>query len=361
MTFCLFLCLGNAETFAQAGDTRPKSSIRALAKESKTTVAVELLVGREGVGRYAQEWRRVFEELQVSLRVRQGLSTDKLTIKERTFGRLRKITVIGKLERSGRLVFSDRVVTTSKTAELAEWLRELQTYGAQGAPDGKPLWGLNESQFTEIDESLRPPLQAEPQGLPLTTAINKFSLSEKFPLRFSTAAESWLADRDRQHVARNNLSGFSSGTALAILLSEYGLGFRPLRTPEGSIELVVQRLSDAEKHWPVGWELTQKRWKTAPKLFRLVPVELEDVALSDVLNTVSAQTEIPICIDHYRLRAKGIDITKLHVSHPKRKSSWSLLLKRVTNPSKMTRRLLIDEQGRPFIWITTLEPGRQQR
>jgi hypothetical protein len=56
-----------------------------------------------------------------------------------------------------------------------------------------------------------------------------------------------------------------------------------------------------------------------------------------------------------------IDLDELVVSYPLRRMSWSQLLRGVTAPNKLLNHLLIDEQGSPFVWITTLEPRRRER
>jgi hypothetical protein len=145
------------------------------------------------------------------------------------------------------------------------------------------------------------------------------------------------------------------------VLNDYGLGFRPLRTPEGTIELAVESLEQTTDVWPVGWELKDSRQKTAPKLFEFVPVELNDVKLTDVLHGISVRSEVPVYIDHYRIEARGIDLDKIVVSYPLRRASWSQLLRGITAPNRLINDLGIDEQGQPFVWITTLEPGRRER
>jgi len=153
---------------------------------------------------------------------------------------------------------------------------------------------------------------------------------------------------------RQSTRGITRGTALAMLLNEYGLGFRPLRTPQGKIDLTLEPLSKTSDVWPIGWNFKESRIKTVPGLFKFVPVELDEVPLSDVLRAIEIRTKIPIRVDSYRIRGSGIDMAKIHVTYPRRKTTWSQLIRGVTTSHKLARRYRIDERGHPFIWITTL-------
>ena len=366
----LLLCgiAGIVESQTSKGFPGPKSSrksSRVKKNESKTTVIVEILTGKAGAGLQTQQWRPFFEQLGVAVRIRQSILNEEPEVVERKFGRLRQITLRGRLDRRGKLVFLDRTFVRGDAAKFREWIRELETYGAQGAPEGKPLWGLNKTQYGGVHTALSRKTGNEIEGLALEAALEKLELPSDYPLRLTTTTRSWLATRfPGAPKTRKRLLGTSQGTALAILLDEYGLGFRPLRTPEGSIELVIDPLEKTTDAWPIGWDLRKlklSRQKTAPKLFALIPVELDNVKFLDILNAVSIETEVPIHVDHYRIEARGTDLEKLRVSHPPRKSSWSLLLRRVTNPHKLMSCIRVDELGQPLVWITTLQIGSSTR
>src|SRR5690349_17386917 len=77
--------------------------------DSKTVVSVELVAGKEGVGYQAQMWRPLFEEMGVDVQIRTGNVNDKPEIKEESANGFRRVTVIGELDRQGRIVLSDRI------------------------------------------------------------------------------------------------------------------------------------------------------------------------------------------------------------------------------------------------------------
>ena len=141
------------------------------------------------------------------------------------------------------------------------------------------------------------------------------------------------------------MSGFSRGTALAILLNNAGLGFRPGRTPEGNLELLAISLSENKEVWPIGWPLTKGPINIVPKLVEIVPVELEDVPLNDVLMAASLATNIPIIVDNYRPQRAKINIDKLVVNQPLKRMSWSIVYSHVI-----------------VVWLTTsFKPSRWNR
>ena len=350
---------------AQHGDVRRgPGSPAARKRPTTTTVSVELLTGDEGVGLHAQEWHQVFEKLGVSFRARRSIFNDKPEVRERMFGTIREVKIVGRLDRDGRMVLPDRAFRRSDAAKLAEWIRELKTYGAKGSPQGKQMWGLDKSQFASVYKALSWKLETDVEGQKIEDALAKMQLPAEFPVRFTTTTRRWLSTEFRRApTVRHSLKGLSVGTALAIVLNDYGLGFRPLRTPEGTIELAIDPLTKTTDVWPVGWEITEalERRKLVPKMFELVPVELEDANFVDVLHAISVKTGVPILFDRYRIEAKQIDLDNLRVSHKPSQTAWSLLIKRLANSARLTRVFKKDEAGRPFVWITTLEPRRRQR
>lgn len=342
----------------------PRSSFRQVPKSddrpaSNTILEMELLTGTEGNGLAGQQWRTILEPLGIQLRVRRALFEEKPEIKEQSLGTLRRVTLIGRLERDGRINFPGHAFTPQDRGRLVEWLDELKTYGAQGSPDGQPMWGLTKPQFGAIYEALTPNLRHDIAGLSLPEAIAKLELPQTYPPRFNTEATERLRTLTGR-TARQELHGLSKGTALAILLNDSGLGFHPNRTPDGRIELLVEPLAKDAKPWPIGWPLKDPQQKLAPKLFTLVTIELHEVEFQDVLDAVAGETDVPILIDRHELAKTRLDLSREKVSHPRRQTSWSIALRSMSNQLKLSRELWTDEAGHPFLWITTLRPERLQ-
>jgi len=356
----LVLCPGslNAQGL-QRNRSGMRPSVTRPTQRNKTSVSLVLLTKSRTAAFRARGWRSTLQKLGVPFRIRRSTSADKIETRESKMGTFRKVTAVGRFHDSGKLIFAERTFTRSDAAKLAEWIRELQTYGAKGRPQGKPLWGLTKSRFGSVFAALSSQVTKEVQGESLTSAVGKLGLPAKYPVRYSVAAKS--AMDGKTFTVRKMVKGHSAGTALALVLRDHGLGFRPLRTPRGSIEIVIDPLRDAPDAWPVGWKLKESRVKTAPKLFQLIPVELDKVKMTDVFHAITVKTGVPIHVDYHAIEAKGIDVDKLVVSYPARKASWSLLLRGITARRKLTRVLRIDEAGKPFVWITPFVPRSGSR
>ena len=348
---------------SQVGTTRPNTKkVQKKSPIRRTILSVELLADKRAGGFIGQQWGRTFEKIGYSVRIRRTVLDEKPEIKERMLGRLREIRVIGRLDRRGKLIFSDRTFSPGEGSKLAEWLRSLQVYGAQGSPKGRPVWGLSKSQFDRLFRALSEKVSADIEGLTFDKALARLSLPQQYPVRLATSASGRLRTLSATgRPVRHTLKGHSKGTALALLLGDYGLGFRPLRTPERNIELAIESLEKTTDVWPIGWDLKNSRAQTAPKMFKFVPEELEKVKLVDALEGISALTDIPVHIDRFGIEARGINVDDIVVSYPPKKTSWSLLLRAVTVPHKLSREFRIDEQGKPFVWVTALVPRRSRK
>jgi hypothetical protein len=306
----------------------------------------------------AQRWRSALEPLEIPFSIRRELDGDELETTEKVIGTLRKVTAVGRLERSGRLVFADRVFEPGDRQKIKEWVGNLQTYGAQGSPEGQPLWGLMEDQFTAVYDSLTEATTTDPRDLGLEKAVQGLPLPSQYPLRWTDAAKKRLARSSGKKLVRQSTQGFATATALAVMLNDYGLGFRPIRTPEGDLELVIDVPETGGDVWPVGWPLKLPRQKAAPKLFTLQQVFFDDVPLAELLAKAAQGAEVPILFDYANLDLQGKDWTTIKVFYPPRQATWHTVVRDALNKGKLTFDLWQDEAGQPFLYVTTLKSKR---
>ena len=123
------------------------------------------------------------------------------------------MTAVGRLDRSGRLTFADRVFEPGERRKLKAWVDDLKTYGAQGSPEGKPLWGLTEEQFSAVYESVTAVTQTDDRGQPLEDAVRDLPIPAEYPLRWSDANGSgiWIAPGSSENIIKGNtFANFSS-------------------------------------------------------------------------------------------------------------------------------------------------------
>ena len=350
-----------ATTFAWG---EPKAGLKGIAKSPAKSGAVRsttvemILLSADGGGIQAQQWRSTLESLNVPFSIRRGQEGEQLETTEKVIGTLRTVTAVGKLERSGQLVFGDRTFQPGDRQQLKKWVTDLQTYGAQGTPDGKPVWGLNEAQFAAVYSSLTELAPADTRDQELERVIAGLPLPAESPVRWSEAALRRLTRSGGQHVVRQNVKGFAAATALAVILNDEGLGFRPHRTPEGTLELLIDVPESPADAWPVGWALKLPRQKAAPNLFRLQQVFFDETPLTEVLATAARSAEITILFDFADLERAATDWQDLKFSYPPRQATWFTVIKDALNKQKLSFDLWQDEAGRPFLYVTSLRSKR---
>ena len=354
------------------GTFPPRTTSKVKPTPRQTIIDFEILTPRKGAnGLDAQKWGRLFGQLKWNARIRQERFNEKTGITEKMLGKTRVIKVVGTIDTSGKLICNRRAFRLNDVNKMKEWVEELKTFGAQGAPDGKPVWGLTKPQFEIIHRPLKQPLKISTKGLALTEALKKFEFQGITSIRISQEARGLLLKPSSLQKSTPELKGMTQGTGLAILLSQYDLCFRPRRTSRDNIDLLIEPRTGIADPWPFGWDLDDvklestnpkirpnNRLRLAPKLFERTLVQLNDVPLSKVLDSIASQSKIPIFYDTNLIQKKKIDTQTFKVSYPRKRASWNQLLRSVTNQANLIAKLRVDEQTRPFIWVTVPSYGK---
>ncbi len=325
--------------------------------DSNVVLELEIMTPRQGANQLnSQRWGKFFQEQGEVVRVRETITGDEIGTTETSRGTFRLVRVVGELDREGRLRVPGHVFELTEPGKIKAWLIELHTYGAQGVPEGKPNWGLNQEQFTGVYDSLVAPLITPQQTRPLGDVMADLALPKQYPLVIHPSARS-LYEAAKQVPLLDEVQGLSTGTALAGILVQNGLGFRPIRTPTGGIELVVQPLSEISDPWPVGWPVDAKpRNLIVPKMFQWFPGGFNAVPLNDVLHAIAKKQETPIIVNRSACLAKEIDLNAPVTYPQKDKTTWALVLESVVHQSKLSYELRRDEAGTIVVYITPFEP-----
>lgn len=339
----------------QITSPRPKTKTDSV---RSTSVEIVLLTTDSGGALQAQQWRAALEPLEIPLSIRSGSDDEKIETTEKTIGTLRKVTAVGELGRSGKITFADRSFQPGERQKIKQWIDDLKTYGAQGTPEGKPLWGLTEEQFAKVYEGVTDVSTSDSRDKELTDAIAELPLPAEFPIRWTDAAKKQLARGKDTAMVRQSTQGFTVATALAVMLRDHGLGFRPARTPAGTMELVIERPENAGDVWPVGWPLKLPRQQAAPGLFKLQQVFFDEIPLQEVLAKGSQATKVPMLFDYTALDRHDEEWASVAATFPLRQATWHTVIKDVLNKRKLTCDLWQDEAGRPFLDVTTVKSRR---
>ena len=311
-------------------------------------------------GLASQQWAEIFRQFDVLLQIRQPVSTDKPGIDQQILGTTRRVTVTAQLDSNGDIVLAEKRFRRSDVVKLGEWIRELKTYGAQGAPEDAPLWGLQKAEFLKLQTELRKPVSAETLGRPMTEALSSLDLPLYYPLAFSSDAARIL--QQESLTTRNELQQVAKGTALAILLREMNLAFEPKRLPNESIVLNVDLASEIVKSWPIGWDPTPlglTRIQLAKDFYVPTNVEVPQKSMNAYLDEMSAAVNLPVFVDGLAIDSLSLNFDEVLVSYPRAHTSWSISLRTLLSKMKLTQELRIDENDRPFLWITRFQPTRR--
>jgi hypothetical protein len=338
-------------------DSRPGEKPSKPAEPTNTTIHIDLFSSDPTQALQSQTWGRVFDTLGHRVRIRTGGAEDEPQISESNRGPLRTVTLVGKIDRRGTVTFPGRTFNPGDDKALKEWLEELQSYGAQGSPIGKPRWGLNADQFQGLFTSLSEVVETDVTGLPLPDVVRSFGFGIDIPLRIhDSVADRWKSTASGL-VALQDVRKLTRGSALAVLLNDHGLCFRPLRTPSGAIDLVVLDKAQTADPWPLGWEPRPNvpRNEYAPALFAFGPIGFLDRPVTETLADAREQTGCAMVVDTPGLLKKEVDLSKKIYGVPQKKTAWVLILQSALTGTGLLPHIRIDEAGRGFVLVAPFE------
>jgi hypothetical protein len=336
----------------------PESRLGDLSSRKKeatnTTLEIDLFMSDATQALQSQTWGRVFDALGYRVRVKSGGVDDKPQLKETRRGPLRTVQLVGRIDRKGTVTFPGKTFQPGDEKALREWLEELEAYGAQGSPVGQPRWGLSTDQFQALFTSLAEEVQANVKGEPLVDVARSLGFGIDISLRVDDSVD----DRWTPFLtALQDVRGISRGSALAVLLNDHGLCFRPLRTPAGSVDLVLLDKAATADPWPLGWEPRPdvQRSDYAPGLFVFGSVGFLERPLPEVFEEARQQTDCPIVVDHPALARKEIDLAKRSFGLAQKKTAWVLVLPSALAGTGLKPHIRVDEAGQGFVLVSLPE------
>jgi hypothetical protein len=339
---------------AASNPQKPGTPAPLPAAAANTTIEIDLVMTDATQSLQSQTWGRVFDKIGQRVRVKTAGIEEDPKISETNRGPLRTVKLVGRIDRRGTLTFPGKSFTSGDEKALKEWLDELQVFGAQGNPTGQARWGLNTEQFQTLFTSLAEEVTTDVKGQPLVDVARSLGFGIDVPLRIhDTVADRW----NPALTVTQDVRGLSRGSALAVLLNDHGLCIRPVRTPGGSVDLVVRSRDQTPDPWPVGWEPKPnvQRSDYAPELFAFRPIGFLDRPVSATIEEARTQTGCPIVIDTPALARKEIDLEKRTFGLPQKKTAWILVLQSALLGTNLVHQIRVDEAGRGFIFITPFE------
>jgi hypothetical protein len=317
-------------------------------------LALEVLIQPQARDRIrAQEWGRLLQELGYSPRFRVPAVGEKQRLEEESANGRQRLLAVGGLQADGSIELGGRRFTLSDGPALDQFLQDLRRHGSGGPAAGNPRWGLSDEQFLAFSRLLLEPVEESLElGSPAET-VKRLGLPMELSIVFADEVlQSSLQPRPEGAPEELELSGVSRGTALAIALSQYGMGFRPVLTKQGKYVAEIRAGGEADNLWPVGWKTLEPIPDVLPAWLKSIPFSIEDADLASLVEAVSGKLEIPAYSSALALRTAGRSLDELTWSRSGKLSPFAML-RTVGEKFELGFDVRADEAGRLFLWVTT--------
>ena len=193
-----------------------------------------------------QQWNQALAAAGVQdFRLRSGQAGEKPSIEVGGTEQMPFYKVTAVLGTGDVLVVPGGKFRRTECKKLAAWLDDLAKRGPPDKREKISAFGLTASQLEKVNSDLSKAVGFSTKGMTRSEAVNKIGGQ----LGLSLKVEGTLGDDDK---IEEELSGFSSGTALACILRPIGFCMVPQADGETLSHLVKKAQLDKEI-WPVGW------------------------------------------------------------------------------------------------------------
>ncbi|MGB4737859.1 MAG: hypothetical protein WBH50_06690, partial [Fuerstiella sp.] len=141
--------------------------------------------------------------------------------------------------------------------------------------------------------------------------------------------------------------------SLAIALSQFGLGFRPLANPAGGYFIEIEVGGEGANLYPIGWVNQTPITVAVPALSKSVEVDLVDAELDGLIQLIANKLELRLLYSAAELKAAGRDVSTIKYTRKPGKLSPYSLMRILNQTHKIGMDLRTDEAGTIFLWVTT--------
>ncbi len=300
-----------------------------------------------------QKWFQTFTDLKVAgVRIRTAQPADKPKIDVTGKPDSPRYKVVGTITARGVLVVPGGQFTVNDGPRIAKWMRELAKNGVEGVTTPKSAFGLTKTQLEEVTKELTRPVDFDTKGTKPTDVAKKLVAGLKLKTTVNEDAKRSLAEDDP---LRDELRGLSTGTALAAVLRPAGAILRPAKPTGGELGYRIEPSKSNVESWPIGWPSDAPATKLAPKLFEFLNAEIEGVTAGEAIDAIGQRLEVPLLFDHNNMVRHRIDLSK-EITLPAKRTYYSKVLDQVLFAVHLKYEIRVDENDRPFLWITTVKP-----
>ncbi|MFN9723788.1 MAG: hypothetical protein ACK58H_11140 [Planctomyces sp.] len=333
---------------ALAQNSSPKTS------RPKRSLVLEVLIQPSPIYRVrAQEWGRELQELGYAPRFREPAAGEKMRIEQQLKDGRDVLLVVGGLTKEGALTLGTKTYAVADMKELGRFLDDLRTHGPGGAPAGNPRWGLSEEQFQNFVKLVSEPVEGEVALGSAAAAVSSLKLPDSLTVVFADAAfQASLQPRPTSAPESLNLGGLTKGTALALVLAQYGMGFRPVpgRGDRYSVEIVVG--DEGSNLWPAGWKTAESTADVVPAWLKSIPFDVEDADVASIAQAVADKLELPLIVSSQSIQRDGKPLEDLVYSRSGKLSPFGIL-RGLADKFELGFDVRADEAGKLFLWATS--------
>jgi hypothetical protein len=300
----------------------------------------------------AQKWLQTFTDLKAAgVRIRTAQPADEPKIDVTGKKESPRYKVVGTITARGVLVVPGGQFTVNDGPKIAKWMRELESNGVEGVTTEKTAFGLTKTQLDQVTQDLKRPVEFSTKDMKAIDAARKLTAALKLKATVADEAKRGLAQDDP---VRDELRGLSTGTAIAAVLRPAGAILRPAKTEGGDLGYRIESSDANTESWPIGWPSDAPAAKLAPKLFEFLNAEIDGVTAAEAISAIGERLEVPLLFDHNNIARHRVDLAKA-ISIPAKRSYYSKVLDQVLFAVNLKYELRVDENEKPFLWITTVK------
>jgi hypothetical protein len=300
-----------------------------------------------------QEWGKRLNELGLAgVRLRGANAGDEPSITPMGAAPAQRFRVVGVLNDRDQLVLPGSAFGQGDMARLKLFLEALPAKEAERGIE-RGIFGLTQPQFEQLYADLSLVVTSPTKGVPLPALLGSLQGKLSVPLQIDDDAQIPLA---RAKPLSVELKDMSLGTVLAIALRTAGLSLLPEQPPGKPFVLRVVRTTDKADCWPIGWKPEQTPRQMAPAMYRFTTIEISGYTLAKAIEALTPHMGVPLLFDERTIAERNIDVTKIEVKFPNRKTYVRRAFDNVLSQGRLTGEFRVDEAGRPFYWITQLGP-----
>jgi hypothetical protein len=315
-------------------------------------VEFELVTERGFPPASTQKWFETFTDLKAAgVRIRTAQPADKPKIDVTGKKDSPRYKVVGTITARGVLVVPGGQFTLNEGPKIAKWMRELANNGVEGVTTAKTAFGLTKTQLDQITGDLKQPVEFSTKGMKAIDAARKLTAALKIKTAVADEAKRGLAEDDP---VRDELRGLSTGTALAAVLRPAGAILRPAKPEGGELSYRIESSNANSESWPIGWPSDAPPAKLVPKLFEFLNAEIDGVTAAEAIDAIGGRLEVPLLFDHNNMARHRIDLAK-EISLPAKRTYYSKVLDQVLFAVDLKYEIRVDENDKPFLWITTVK------